>query len=52
LKEIPAGVTLYKVYAWDMPEEMGGTEALIGELTTESQLVTSYWADEHMYFRH
>lgn len=51
LKEIPAGV-IYKVFAWDKPVELGGTETLIGELATESQLVTSNWADEHMYFRH
>ena len=52
LKEIPRGQTLYEIYAWDMPEEMGGSEEHIGDLIIESQLVTSYWADEHMYFRH
>jgi len=36
----------------DQPAELGGKEQLIGQMKTKSQLVTSYWGDEHMYFRH
>jgi len=52
MKEIPSGETIYEIYAWDMPEEMGGSETHIGDLVIESQLVTSLWGDEHMFFRH
>ena len=52
LATIPSGSKLFSIYAMDVPEELGGTEALIGSFVTDSQLVTSYWGDEHMYFRH
>ena len=35
-----------------MPTELGGTESLIASFVTASTLVTSYWGDEHMFFRH
>ena len=35
-----------------MPEDLGGTETLIGALVTASEITTSNWGDEHMYFRH
>ena len=34
---IPAGSTLHQIFALDKPEEMGGTEQLIGELVLSSQ---------------
>jgi len=40
------------VHALDKPEELGGTWLEIGELKLKSQLVTSFWADRKMYFRH
>ena len=49
---MPAGQTLYKVYAMDKPVQLGGTEQLIGEINMDTQLVTSYWADEYMFFKH
>ena len=52
LMTITEGSTLYDVYAWDQPEELGGTEMLIAKIVTASQMTTSYWCDEHMYFRH
>ena len=52
LQTIPSGSKLFSIYAMDQPEELGGTEALIGSFVTDSTLVTSYWGDEHMYFRH
>ena len=52
LQTIPAGSTLFNVYAWDQPEELGGTESLVAEFVTDSLLLTSYWGDEHMFFRH
>lgn len=52
LASIPEGSVLYKVFAWDQPSELGGTEQLIGELVTTSPMVTSLWGDNHLYFRH
>ena len=36
----------------DAPEELGGTETKIAEIVTASELTTSNWGDEKMYFRH
>jgi len=36
----------------DKPTELGGTETKIAEIITRSELTTSNWGDEHMYFRH
>jgi hypothetical protein len=52
LTTIPADSTLFKIYAMDQPEELGGTETLIAHLVTDSLMVTSYWGDEHMFFSH
>ena len=52
LKTIKSGSVLYKVFAMDAPEEMGGTEKWIGQIKLTSELTTSYWGDEHLYFRH
>lgn len=49
---IPVGSTLFNIYATDLPTELGGTESLIGKLVTDSNLVTSNWGDDHMFFRH
>merc|ERR1739844_565160 len=51
-KQMPAGQTLYRVYAMDKPVQLGGTEQLIGEINMDTQLVTSQWADEYMFFKH
>ena len=52
LQSIPAGSKLFNVYAWDQPEELGGTESLIAEFITASTMVTSNYGDEYLYFRH
>ena len=52
LGTIPANSTLFDVYATDLPTELGGTEKLIAHMVTQSDLVTSNWGDEHMFFRH
>ena len=52
LQTIPAGSTLYNLYADDMPCEIGGTEHYIGKLVTTSEFTTSFWGDEHLKFRH
>ena len=49
---ITQGSVLYKVYAMYQPEEMGGTEKLIGQIKLASELTTSSFGDEHLYFRH
>ena len=52
LASIPAGSKIYDIYAWDAPEELGGTETLIGAFVTASEFTTSMWGDDHLYFRH
>jgi len=52
LQTIPEEALLFNVYAMDQPVELGGTESLIAQLKTKSTMVTSYWGDEHMFFRH
>lgn len=52
LKTIPAGSTLYEIFAQDQPEELGGTEQHIGNLVLTDQLITSTWGDGNLYFRH
>jgi len=52
LSGIVEGTILYKVYAKDAPTSLGGQELLIGEIVLRSDLVTSKWGDEHMFFRH
>ena len=52
LASIPAGSKVYDIYALDAPEELGGTETLIGAFMTASEITTSHWGDDHLYFRH
>ena len=52
LMSIQNGQILWYVSAWDKPEELGGTMTPIGKIVTSSETTTSYWGDEHMYFRH
>lgn len=52
LAEIAPGSLLFKIYATDLPTELGGKESLIGEMRTVTNMVTSQWGDEHMFFRH
>ena len=52
LKTIPAGSTLYKIWALDKPVELGGKEKHIGDLVLISDLTASQWGDKHLFFRH
>ena len=52
LTSIPQGSTLYEVWALDQPVELGGTEKHIADLVLVSEMVTSLWGDNHLYFRH
>ena len=52
LGAIEPDTMLYKVWALDKPASLGGEELLIGEVVSRTQLVTSMWADKHMFFRH
>ena len=36
----------------DKPAALGGVEQHIGNLILESTLVTSFWGDSNMFFRH
>ena len=39
---IPAGSTLHQIFALDKPEEMGGTEQLIGELVLTRKISSEH----------
>ena len=52
LASIPAGSKVYDIYAWDAPEELGGTETLIGAFVLASQATPSMWGDDHLFYRH
>jgi len=52
LVAIPSGSTLYQVYAQDKPTELGGTETRIADLVLVSEMITSLWGDQGLFFRH
>merc|ERR1712025_1341082 len=52
LTSIPAGSTLYEVWALDNPVELGGVEKHIADLVLTSDMITSLWGDSHLFFRH
>lgn len=52
LQTVPENAKLYDIYAWDSPEQLGGTEALIGTLQLDGKLTSSSWGDQHLFFRH
>lgn len=49
---IPEGTLLFHVYGWDAPEALGGVEHSIGDLYVASQITTSKYGDESLFFRH
>ena len=49
---IPAGTTLFDVFAMAEPKELGGKEQLIGHIVTTSKMVTSTYGDTRLFFRH
>jgi len=52
LTSISKGSTLYEVWALDKPVELGGEEQHIADLVLVSDMVTSLWGDQHLFFRH
>ena len=52
LMSIPSGSTLWDVYGWDAPKELGGTEHLIGSLVSTSETIKSWYSDEMLLIRH
>ena len=49
LAGIPNGTTVWKVYGMDAPQELGGTEHLIGSLVTASETVKSFYSDDMLF---
>ena len=49
---MPPGTLLFNVYAKDKPTELGDREQLIGQIKTNSKMVTSMWGDGHMILQH
>ena len=39
-------------WARSAPEELGGQESHIADLVLTSELTTSLWGDQHLFFRH
>ena len=52
LQGIAEGTEVWKVYGMDAPQELGGTEHLIGSLVTASETVKSKYGDEMLLIRH
>jgi len=52
LVTIPQGSVMYHVWALDSPRELGGTEQKIADLVLVSDMVTSNWGDNNLFFRH
>lgn len=52
LKKVKANSTLYNVYAWDKPQQLGGKEYMIGTLKLNGSLISSKFGDKDLYFRH
>ena len=52
LKKIEEGTTIWKVYGWDAPEDFGGEEHFIGDITTTSRGKKSKYGDDMLFFRH
>lgn len=54
LADIAPDTLLYTVFAQDKPKSQGGIEQEmpIGKIYLRSQMVTSTWADEQMFFKH
>ena len=49
---IQEGSILYQVFALEKPEQMEGVEMHIGNLVMVSNMVTSWWGDRKLFFRH
>ena len=43
---------MWKVYGWDAPEDLGGEEHFIGDITTTSKGKKSKYGDDMLFFRH
>lgn len=52
LAVIPYGTVVHKIFAYDMPPEMGGEERMIGALVSRSKLIDSLFGDNELYFQH
>jgi len=52
VKELPADTNLYKVFAWDKPQQLGGVETHIGDLVMDGSFTASKFGDEELFFRH
>lgn len=52
LASIPEDSVLWDVFATSGPAELGGREDNIGQIVLRSRLVTSYWGDTTLFFRH
>jgi hypothetical protein len=50
LESVEANSELYRVYAMDQPEELGGTESYIGDLVLDGNLIASKWGDDILFF--
>ena len=50
LESVEANSELYRVYAMDQPEELGGIESYIGDLVLDGNLIASKWGDDILFF--
>ena len=52
LKTIEEGSKILEVWALNAPYSLGGELVHMADITLMTPLVTSYWADTNLYFRH
>lgn len=52
LMKVPVGSTLWEVWAYDKPQELGGVESHIADVNLATAMTTSQWGDKHFYVRH
>ena len=44
--------SLFRVFGYDEPPELGGQDRLIGWLVSRSETITSLWGDQKLFFKH
>jgi len=52
LTKVPANATIYDVWAYDKPTQMGGKLSQIGSLNLNGSMVKSKFGDENLFIRH
>lgn len=52
LEVIPDNTVMFKVIGYDEPPELGGEEVPMGWIVSRSKTISSFWADQQVFFQH